>query len=167
MNKILNPVPIRIPDKIIQDPELSDYFKQLTDSVYQQWFALNGNKMLTLISTTESIDATTTGSTELFKVPANKTFIPVFVIIRITSFTAGSKATQAVASFGGNASTYDDFLNSVTYTVATVNTFQIDSPNDATELPVQASDDSFRIIIETASDATTEEWTVDLFGYLV
>ena len=121
----------------------------------------------TLISTTTGIDATSTGSTELFAVPSGKTFIPTRVVIRVTAFTAGGKATQAVASFGGNSATYDDYLNSVTYTVANNNYFQTDSAADGTEITVQAAGDSFRVIIETASDATTETWTVDLFGYLV
>lgn len=163
----LNPTPVKIPDRLQNDPELSNYFKELTNSVYQLWFGLNGNKVPSLISTTESIDVTTTGSTELFKVPANKSFIPLYIVIRVNSFTSGGKSTQAVASFGGNGATYDDFLNSVTYTVAAQDTFQIDRPDDATELAIQSSDDSFRIIIETASDATTEGWAVDLFGYLV
>jgi hypothetical protein len=120
---------------------------------------------LTLVATTTGIDATSTGSTELFTVPSGKTFIPVLVVIRITSFTVGSKATQAVASFGGNSATYDDFLNSITYTVTGSGNFIQDS-NENTELTVQASGDSFRIIIETASDATAEVWAVDWFGYL-
>ena len=121
----------------------------------------------TLVSTTTGIDATVVAQTELFVVPAGKTFIPLQVVIRVTSFTAGGKGTQVVASFGGNAATYDDYLNSVTYTVANGSYFQVDSINDATEVPVQAAGDSFRIAIETASDATTEVWAVDLFGYLV
>lgn len=124
-------------------------------------------KAISLISTTTGIDATATGSTELYVVPAGKTLIPLMVVIRVTSFTAGSKAVQAVASFGGNAATYDDFLNSVTYTVANQDYFQKDEPADASELTVQAAADSFRVIIETASDATAEVWAVDLFGYLV
>ena len=121
----------------------------------------------TLIATTTGIDATVVAQTELFVVPAGKTFIPLQVVIRVTSFTDGGKGTQVVASFGGNAATYDDYLNSVTYTVSAGDYFQVDSINDATEVPVQAAGDSFRIAIETASDATTEVWAVDLFGYLV
>jgi hypothetical protein len=122
---------------------------------------------ITLLSTTTGIDATTTGSTELYPVPVGQTLIPVEIIIRITSFTSGSKATQAIASFGGNSATYDDFLNSQTYTVTAVDKFIPDRPSTGTELDIQAAGDSFRIIIETASDATTETWAVDLFGYLI
>ena len=91
----------------------------------------------------------------------------MFVVIRITAFTAGGKATQAVASFGGNSATYDDFINSVTYTVANNDYFQTDGPTDSSEATTQAAGDSFRVSIETASDATTETWAIDLFGYLV
>jgi len=163
----LNPIPVKFPKAILDDPELSSYFKELTDSLYQLWFTLNGNKQPVLISTTKDIDATTTGSTELLKIPSDKDFIPLYIVIRTTSFTSGSKSTQAVASFGGNSATYDDFLNSITYTIANGEYFLIDKPADATELPVQASNSSFRVNIETASDATTETWSVDLFGYYV
>lgn len=128
--------------------------------------ALRENAM-TLVSTTTGIDAKVVATTELFVVPAGTTFIPMMVVIRVTSFTAGAKGVQVIASFGGNAATYDDYLNSVTYTVAAVDYFQVDRIADATEVPVQAAADSFRIAIETGSDATTEVWAVDLFGYLV
>ncbi len=122
---------------------------------------------LTKVSTTTGIDAKSVATTELYSVPVGKTFIPVFVIIRVTSFTSGGKGVQAIASFGGNSATYDDFLNTVTYTVANQDYFQIDRPADATEVSVQAAGDSFRISVETGSDATTETWAVDLFGYLL
>lgn len=124
-------------------------------------------KGITLISTTTGIDAKTVATTELYSVPAGKTFIPVLVVIRVTSFTVGSKAVQAVASFGGNSATYDDFLDTVTYTVAAADVFLFDQPAEATALSVQAAGDSFRISIETGSDATAETWAVDLFGYLL
>ncbi len=163
----LNPSLPAIPQQIQNDPELLDYIEALQSSLYQVWYNLNGNKFPVLMSSTDAIDATTTGATELFKVPENKTFVPLSITIRVTAFTVGSKATQAVASFGGNSPTFDDFLNSVTYTVAAVNTFLLDKPNDATALALQATGSSFSLIIETASDATTETWGVDLFGYLV
>jgi len=124
-------------------------------------------KTIALISTTTGIDAKTVATTGLYSVPTGKTLIPMFVVIRVTSFTAGGKAVQAVASFGGNSATYDDFINSVTYTVANQDFFQTDGPADSSEVTVQAAGDSFRISIETGSDATTETWAVDLFGYLV
>lgn len=163
----LNPIPQKLPKTIEKDSELRDYFYNLNKSAYQMWFALNGNKQPALISTTKDIDAKTTGATELFKIPSDKDFIPMEVIIRVTDFTAGSKSTQAVASFGGNSSTYDDFLNSRTYTVSDVNKFLIDKPSNANELNIQSSETSFNIIIETGSNATTEKWTVDLIGYMV
>jgi len=122
---------------------------------------------ISLLSTTTGIDAKVVATTELYSVPVGKTFVPMFVVIRVTAFTAGAKGVQAVASFGGNGATYDDFLNTVTYTVANADYFQIDRPADATEVAVQAAGDSFRISIETGSDATTETWAVDVFGYLV
>ncbi len=164
---IKNPIPVKIPVKILQDPDLSGYFQELIAVLLQINQALNGDKNLVLISTTEGINAKTTGFTELLKVPTNKNFVPAFVIIRPTSFTSGGKSVQAIASFGGNSATYDDFLNSVTYTVSAAGTYLIDQPNDALQLPIQIGGTSFGMIIETGSNATTETWTVDLFGYYV
>jgi hypothetical protein len=127
--------------------------------------ALNENA-ITRLATVTGIDAKSVATTLLYTVPTGKTFIPVFVVIRVTAFTVGSKGTQAVASFGGNSATYDDFLNSVTYTVAAQDVFIRDGVEDAATV-VQAAGDEFKISIETGSDATTETWAVDVFGYLL
>ena len=98
--------------------------------------------------------------------PAGKSFIPNHVVIRVTGFTAGSKSTQVVASFGGNDATYDDYLNSVTYTVTAAGRFIRDGVDDA-ELPEYAGGTIFKMAVETGSDADVETWAVDVFGYLV
>lgn len=121
---------------------------------------------ITRLATVTGIDAKSVATTELYSVPTGKSMIIDHVVIRVTSFTVGSKSVQAVASFGGNAATYDDYLNSVTYTVTAAAKAIIDSVLDA-EIPVYAAGTSFRISIETGSDATTETWAVDVFGYLV
>jgi CO/xanthine dehydrogenase FAD-binding subunit len=121
---------------------------------------------VTKLATVTGINAKTVATTELFPVPANKTLIVDHVVIRCTAFTVGSKAVQAVASFGGNSATYDDYLNSVTYTIAAANVYIQDLVLDAATV-TYAAGVSFRISIETGSDATTETWAVDLFGYLV
>ena len=120
---------------------------------------------LTKLATATGIDAKSVATTLLYTVPSGKTFIPVFVIIRVTSFTDGGKGVEAVASFGGNSATYDDFLNTVTYTVAASGVFIRDGVEDSAVV-VQAGGDEFRISVETGSDATTETWAVDVFGYL-
>jgi len=121
---------------------------------------------ITKVATITGIDAKTVAVTSLYTVPAGKTFIPVFVVIRVTAFTVGAKGVQAVASFGGNSATYDDFLNTITYTVAAVDTFIRDGVEDSA-LVTQTAGDVFSISVETGSDATTETWAVDVFGYLV
>lgn len=118
------------------------------------------------VATVTGIDAKVVAVTSLFTVPTGKTFIPDHIVIRVTSFTSGGKGTQAVASFGGNSATYDDFLNSITYTVAAADVFIRDSVED-TAVVTQAAGDVFSISIETGSDATLETWAVDVFGYLV
>lgn len=121
---------------------------------------------ITKLATVTGIDAKSVAITELFQVPAGKSMIVSRVVIRVTAFTAGSKSVQAVASFGCNSATYDDFLNSVTYTTAAISKAIQDEVLDA-EIPVYAAGASFRVSIETGSNATTETWAVDLFGYLL
>lgn len=121
---------------------------------------------ISLMATVTGIDAKAVATTTLYTVPAGKTFIPDHVVIRVTAFTDGGKAVQAIASFGGNSATYDDFLNSVTYTIAAADVWLRDSVED-TATATQAAADVFKVSIETGSDATTETWAVDVFGYLV
>ncbi len=121
---------------------------------------------ITKVATVTGIDAKTIATTVLYNVPVGKTFIPTEVVVRATAFTVGAKSVQAIASFGGNSATYDDFINSATYTVAALNTF-IRSVIPATAVAIQVSGSVFKISIETGSDATTETWAVDVFGYLL
>jgi hypothetical protein len=121
---------------------------------------------ITKLATVTGINAKLVATTELFQVPAGKSMIVSRVVIRVTAFTVGSKSVQAVASFGGNSATYDDYLNSATYTTTAVSKAIHDEILDA-EIPVYAAGASFRVSIETGSNATTETWAVDLFGYLL
>jgi hypothetical protein len=121
---------------------------------------------ITKLAMITGLDAKTVATTEIFVVPTGKSMVVTKVVIRVTAFTVGSKSVQAIASFGGNSVTYDDYLNSVTYTVSAVSKVIQDELLDA-EVPLYAAATSFRISIETGSNATTETWAVDLFGYLV
>jgi len=121
---------------------------------------------ITKVATVTGIDATAVAITTLYTVPTGKTFIPDHVVIRVTAFTVGTKDTQAVASFGGNDATYDDYLNTITYTIAAVNVFIRDSVED-TAVVTQAAADVFKVSVEIASNADVETWAVDVFGYLV
>ena len=126
---------------------------------------LNENA-ITRLATVTGIDATTVAVTSLYTVPPTFTMIPDHIVIRVTSFTAGGKGTQAVASFGGNSATFDDYLNTVTYTIAAADVFIRDSAED-TAVVTQAAADVFSISIETGSDATVEVWAVEAWGYLI
>ena len=121
---------------------------------------------VSLLATVTGIDAKSIATTMLYSVPTGKSMIVSKCVIRCTAFSVGSKSVQAVASFGGNSTTYDDYLNSVTYTISAINKAICDWVTDS-EIPVYASGTSFRLSIETGSNATTETWAVDLFGYLV
>jgi hypothetical protein len=121
---------------------------------------------ITKLTTITGLDAKTVATTEIFVVPTGKSMVVTKIVIRVTAFTVGSKSVQAIASFGGNSATYDDYLNSVTYTVSAVSKVIQDELLDA-EVPLYVAATSFRISIETGSNATTETWAVDLFGYLI
>lgn len=126
---------------------------------------LNENA-ITRVATITGINAKTVAVTTLYIVPTGKTFIPNHIVIRATAFTSGGKSVQAVASFGGNSATYDDFLNTITYTIAAADVWIRDGV-DNSALVTQAAGDVFSISIETGSNATLETWAVDVFGYLV
>lgn len=119
----------------------------------------------TKLATVTGIDAKTVAQTTLFTVPTGKSMVVLQVVQRTTAFTVGSKTVQAIASFGGNASTYDDYIDSATYTVAAVDKATID--NNWSAAPVYATGTVFKLAIETGSNASVEVWSVDLFGYLI
>lgn len=112
------------------------------------------------------VDATAVAISEILVVEPGKQLVVTKVVIHLESFTAGAKAQQAIASFGGNAATYDDYLNTITYTFTTEDYAIIDSIRDA-EYPVYAAGTSFRVSIETASDATTEDWDIYVYGFYI
>jgi hypothetical protein len=121
---------------------------------------------ITKLATITGIDAKVVATTALFIVPTGKSLIVSKIVIRITNFTVGAKSVQVIASFGGNSATYDDYLNSITYTVTALSKAIQDEVLDV-EIPIYPAATSFRLSIETGSDATTETWAVDLFGYLI
>lgn len=120
---------------------------------------------VTRLATVTGIDAKAVAITTLYTVPTGKSLVVTGIVIRCTAFTVGSKSIQAVASFGGNSATYDDYINSATYTIAAAARAIRDTILD-TAYPIYVAASLFRISIETGSDATTETWAVDVFGYL-
>lgn len=55
MAPVLSPPPLKIPQKILDDPEMADFINQLITSVYQIFFAIGGNTENNGIPTTEFI----------------------------------------------------------------------------------------------------------------
>lgn len=125
--------------------------------------AVSGS-VIALLSTITDIDATAAATTTLYTVPAGRTFIPNHVVIRVTAYTAGAKDQDVVASFGSVVPTYDDYINSVTYAVTASGVFLRDSIED-TFVVTHGAALEFSLIIEIASNADVETWSVDLFGY--
>jgi len=117
------------------------------------------------LATVTGINAKTIAATTLLRVPLGKSMVVDHMVIRVTAFTAGAKATQAKAEFGGTAA-WNDCVAEAEYTVAATNVcFRVSAP--ATVVPIYQAAAYFKIDITVASDATTETWAVDLFGYLL
>ena len=123
---------------------------------------------ITLLQTTTGINAKTIASTSLYAgAPTGYNLIVTKIVIRVTAFTSGGKTVQAIASFGGNGASYNDYSAGATYTVSAVTKALHEDPAEATELPIYTAGTQFFINITTGSNATTETWACDVFGYLV
>ncbi len=137
--------------------------------------ALLRENSLTKLATVASIDATSTGLTNIYTVPGSKSLVFCFLVIRITDYTAGGKSTDAIINIGSDDPNYFNIDGSLTVPVTLVDTYHIYSTplsgGIATEwylIPgTQAAETIVKIDITTASNATTETWSVDLMGYLV
>ena len=110
------------------------------------------------------VNAKNTGSTLIYAVPSGKNLVAVFLMIRVTSFTSGSKSIQAVIQGGGNASTYNDTWVAYTATVASNNIKFIETSIQG--CPIYGAGSSIYVNITTASNASTETWAIELIGYL-
>lgn len=120
------------------------------------------------IATVTDINAKTVAATTLYTVPTGSSLIVTNIIIRVTAFTSGGKTVHVVVTFGGNSTDFNDFIATGTYTI-TANNRVILNPeySGAAEHPLYAAATNFSINITTGSNATTETWTVDVFGYLI
>lgn len=129
---------------------------------------MRGLPAIVPIATVSSIDATATGVTLLYTVPTGKSLVITKIIVRCTAFTVGSKSVQATANFGTNATNYDNFLNGYSSTIAQLGAYNeaILSTGAVSFITLSASDVLY-VKVTTASDATAEGWTIDIFGYFV
>lgn len=119
---------------------------------------------ITLISRTQNINALSLGTTTLYTVPSGKSLVVTKVVPRSTTLTGPN--TQATASLGANATSYNDFY--------AANTFLFDAAPEAFTIsptnyvyPVYAAGKVFSLKITVASTSTTELWAIDVFGYLL
>ena len=125
------------------------------------------NGSILKIATITGINAKTVATTSLYTVPTGKSLIVTLFVVRVTAFTAGGKTVQAIYNVGGNATDYNNILNSVSPTIGAVNEYYPIILLDGTNLAVQAATTVLTLNITTGSNATTETWAVDVFGYLV
>lgn len=118
---------------------------------------------LRVLRVVDGIDATTAGSTRLLQIRPGEHIVVTQVITVCTDFTVGSKSINAVINFGQNASTYDDYINSATYSFTAANQLILDTADGIA--PLLIANDDFRFRVETASNATEETYSVTLVGY--
>lgn len=125
---------------------------------------VNSLPLPTTLSTTVSIDVTTTGTTGLYTVPTGRSAVITAVIIRPTTATAVN--ADGVISVGTNASTYDDIIAATTLTGldATTEHF-VATPGGVSHTGAAAEVITFQV--DTAETGTDLTVTVDLIGYLL
>ncbi len=125
------------------------------------------------LATVNTIDATVTGTTTLITVPTGKQLVITYVNIRTTSFTSGGKTINAGGNIGIINPTYTDWYDSSNnYTQkfnANNQTFQIFPINsfysNGIPLAIFQAGDVVKLKISTASNASVEVWTVEVWGY--
>jgi hypothetical protein len=102
----------------------------------------------------------------LYTVPTGKSLYPAFVQVTCTSFTSGGKSQDCAAGAGGNASSYNDILQSQSIAVASTGTRLMKMRDDNTT-PIYGAGAAIYFKVVVGSDATTETWRIDLIGFLV
>ena len=147
-------------------PSSANLAAAITDEVGTGALAFGISTVLPILATVTGIDAKTVAATTLYTVPGGSTLIVDHVVIRCTAFTVGAKSVQAVASFGGNSATYDDYLNTITYTIAAADVMIRDSVEGVATV-TYAAGTVVKVSIETGSDAAIETWEVSLWGNLL
>lgn len=139
---------------------------------WQDW-SPSGHVDFSYISRTTGIDAKATGTTNLYTVPAGKSFIFMGAIVRCTAATA----ITVGPSYGiGVAAGEDDMVGSATYTTFTaadtflhnIGKFNLAGQNaQADPMPVATAAQVIKIGIDTAATGTSMTLAVDIHGYLV
>jgi hypothetical protein len=117
-----------------------------------------------LLSTTSSIDATATGTTNLFTVPASKTIVVTKAIIRLT---AVATFTSAPTLGIGVAAGEDDIFSPQLMTGVDAITEGYVFAAGAGNTTLAAAAEVIKLGIDTAAVAGTYTIAVDLFGFEV
>lgn len=119
------------------------------------------------LSTVSAISVLDTGVTTLYTVPTGKSCVITGVFIRIASYDGTGKTTEATFNLGANSSDFDDYLSGVSYTTTEAIKVIRAIPAIGTAYDYYTAGEVFSINVTVASDGTTEEWTLDTFGYLI
>ena len=131
-------------------------------------FSSNSLQGINKLATVTGINAKTVATTTLYTVLTGNSLIISSIVIRTTAFTSGGKTVHVVASFGGNSTDFNDYSITTTYTITANNRIIFEPTYSGSALyPLYAAATNFSINITTGSNATTETWSCDLFGYLI
>jgi len=83
-----------------------------TDAVNQDF--IDGLSMVKLLGSVSGVDLTTTGTTNIYTLPASKMHIITHIIVRATAYTPGGAPTNPVASAGLSPGSSDEFVDMAT-----------------------------------------------------
>lgn len=124
-------------------------------------------RVLRRLSIKEAINAKTTAATQLCKIPPHikGRLIITDIIIRTTAYTAGSKSVDAVVNVGSNPANYDNLISEATINLDYNNYFVRLQPTIGSPFLTLTGYGDVYIKVTTGSNATTETWTVELWGF--
>lgn len=118
------------------------------------------------VSTTTGISTKSTGATSLYVVPASKSFVVMYAVVRCV--TADTVGTSAVFSIGTNATDYNDiFTLGPPLALNDVNKFYVCLHKPDGVAPVAVATTDIKFNVSSAISGTSQTVAVDLFGYFV
>jgi len=133
--------------------------------VFINGVVLRDAKIAAKITTTASIDLTSTGSTTLYTVPTGKTFIPLEIILRVTSASAANG--DAEAQVENTASSGDIVATTILSGMTSVDDSYRLSPGIGGTIRICDSAETVKLNVTSAESGTTLDVSADLFGYLL
>ena len=118
---------------------------------------------ITKLATVSGVDMKTAGKTNLYTVPAGKTFYPMFVVVREPSASLAA-GTDYDFGTGANADTWRQTINLSSMTTPSTD-YMVIGGADVTKYTDCAAGSVFGIKVITGSSGVATA-TIDVFGFL-